>query len=654
VISEYAPFFVIGIATGSIYAIAAMGLVLTYKTSGIFNFGHGAVGAAAAFLFYDLHVRHGIPWPIASVLAVVVFGAAAGLLLELLARGLAGVAPAMKVVGTLGILLAVQGMAVVIFGSSPINLKQFLPDSTFKLGGVFVGYNQLIAALLAALSAVGLSLFFKLTKTGTQMRAVVDDPDLLDITGTSPVRIRRTAWVLGSVFASLAGVLIAPLLSLDATLLTLLVVQAFGAAAIGRFTSLPLTYAGGLLLGVLRELVGKWVGTSDTFSSLPAAVPFLLLFVVLLLSRKGTLPDFGTLVRSRVPERVQVSRNAARVRLVLVLAVALAVPAFAGTKTILYATGMVYVGVFLSLGLLVRLSGQVSLCQVGFMGLGAAFFGQLTTDVGMPWLLALVLAGVFTVPFGALVAVPAIRLSGIYLALATFGYGILLDQIVFRTNLVFGSRAVVFAKRPVLFGIDFTSDTGYYYLVLIIALVLAAGIAGIERARLGRLLRALGDSPIALSTQGATINITRLLVFCLASFVAGIAGALYVPLFGSANGDTFTSFLSLILLTVFAVAGRGAIRPAFIASLLYIVGPGYGSSGLSDALPAIFGIAAILVAVYSNGGGPSSWFARLGANSEWRLARSPVTSRTEGAALVTSKPIEPRLVLAQSRGSGQG
>lgn len=647
-ISEYAPFLVVGIATGSIYAIAAMGLVLTYKTSGIFNFGHGAVGAAAAFLFYELHIRQGLPWPVAAVLAVLGFGAVAGLLLEVLARGLAGVAPAMKVVGTLGILLVVQGTAVIIFGSSPINLPQFLPASTFELGGVFVGYNQLIAALLALAAAAGLSLFFKLTKTGTYMRAVVDDADLLDMTGISPVRIRRTAWILGSMFASLAGVLIAPLLSLDATLLTLLVVQAFGAAAIGRFTSLPLTYAGGLLLGVLRELVGKWVGTSDTLSSLPAAVPFLLLFVVLLVSRRGSLPDYGGVVRAAVKERSQSSRAAVLARLGLAVGVAAAVPAFAGTKTILYATGAVYVGLFLSLGLLVRLSGQVSLCQVGFMGLGAAFFGQLTTDVGVPWLLALVLAGVFTIPFGALVAIPAIRLSGIYLALATFGYGILLDQIVFRTSLVFGSASVVFAPRPVLFGISFKSDTGYYYLVLIISLLLALAVVGIERARLGRLLRALGDSPTALSTQGATINITRLLVFCLASFFAGVAGALYVPLFGSVSGDTFTSFLSLILLTVFAVAGRGAIRPAFVASLLYLVGPGYGSSSLSDALPAIFGLAAIVVAVSSNGQGPATWFSKLGAASTWRLERSPVTARYSGSVPPDPEAHAPEL--AQSRG----
>lgn len=652
-ISEYAPFIVVGVATGSIYAIAAMGLVLTYKTSGIFNFGHGAVGAAAAFLFYDLHVRRGVPWPIAVLLSVVVFGGLAGLLLELLARGLAGVSPAMKVVGTIGILLAVQGLAVVIFGSSPINLPQFLPTSTFELGGIFVGYNQLIAALLAVLSAAGLSLFFKLTKTGTQMRAVVDDPDLLDITGTSPVRIRRTAWVLGSVFASLAGVLIAPLLSLDATLLTLLVVQAFGAAAIGRFTSLPLTYLGGLLVGILRELTGKWVGTNETLSALPSTVPFLLLFVVLLLSRKGSLPDFGTLVRSRSPVKPRAGRAVILTRLAVAFGLALAVPALAGTKTILFATGMVYVGVFLSLGLLVRLSGQVSLCQVGFMGLGAAFFGRLITDAGMPWLLALVLAGVLTIPFGALVAIPAIRLSGIYLALATFGYGILLDQIVFRSDLAYGKRAVVFAERPVLFGIDFTSDAGYYYLVLLIALIMAAGIAAIERERLGRLLRALGDSPIALSTQGATINITRVIVFCLSSFVAGIAGALYVPLFGSANGDTFNSFFSLILLTVFAVAGRGAIRPAFIASLLYIVGPGYGASGLSEALPAIFGLVAIAVAVSSNGGGPNVWLNRLYARSQWRLARSPIRSRNEVAAELSPGPLDPALALAQSRRHGQ-
>ena len=628
-IHEYAPFFVIGIATGSIYAIAAMGLVLTYKTSGVFNFGHGAIGAAAAYLFYELHIRDGLAWPLAGLITIFGFGTVAGLILEPIGRGLAKVVPAMKIVGTVGILLAIQGLITLEFGQAQLVLPQYLPQSTFKFGGVYVGLNQVIVAIIALGAAIGLFLFFKYTRIGTAMSAVVDDADLLDMTGISPVRVRRYAWILGSQFAALAGILIAPLLGLDAILLTLLVVQAFGAAAVGRFTSLPLTYVGGLVLGILHELTGKWVGNSQTLSALPSAVPFLMLFFVLLTTRKGKLPDYGRLVRARV-RTPRAPTVAGRLAFLAVVAAAIAVPDFAGTKTILYATGMVYVGLFLSLGFLTRLSGMVSLCQIGLMAVGAASFGHFQGSQHLPWAIALVLAGLVTVPFGAIVAIPAIRLSGLYLALATFGYAILLEQILYRQSWLFGGSAGVHATRPSLF----STDRGYYYLVLMISAAMALLVWLIQRARLGRLLQALGDSPRALSTQGASINITRVIVFCLAAFLAGIAGALYVPLFGSASGDSFITFQSLIVLAVLAVAGTDIIRASFVAVILYFVVPGYiTSSNTPAALPAIFGSAAIVMALTSNGSGPIAWAARFGAISSWRVRSSPIPERRGGRRL---------------------
>jgi ABC-type branched-subunit amino acid transport system permease subunit len=618
-VSGYLPFLVIGIATGSIYAIAAMGLVLTYKTSGIFNFGHGAVGAAAAFLFYSLHVQVGMPWPLAAGLAVLGFGAVAGLLLELLGRGLAKVTTSFAIVGTLGLLLAVQGLATVIYGPTARPLKPFLPTSTVQLAGVHVGQDQLVAVGLALLTALGLLAFFRRTRTGTAMRAVVDDAELLGMMGTPPARVRRTAWVMGAVFASLSGVLIAPVLGLDATLLTLLVVQAFGAAAVGRFTSVPLAYVGGLLLGVLQQLVGKWVGSSETLAALPVAVPFLLLFAVLLATPPGKFPDYGRAVRVRVraPGRGRAASVAIAVALV-------AAPLATGSRTVVWATALVYAGVLLSLSLLVRLSGQVSLCQVGFTAVGAAAFGHLSGGAHVPWLMALILAGLAAVPLGAIVAIPAMRLSGLYLALATFGFGILLEQVLYRTGLLFGGSAGVRATRPALAN----SDRGYYYLVLLVVAVLAGLVVAVERARLGRLLRALGDSPTALATHGATIGITRLLVFCLSAFIAGVSGALYVPLFGAVNGDAFRSFTSLLLLAVLAVAGSSTVRPALVGAGLFFIAPSYSSDPtVTQALPALFGVAAVAVALTS--ARPRGALVRAAAgNSAWRLAASPLRSRS--------------------------
>ena len=119
-------------------------------------------------------------------------------------------------------------------------------------------------------------------RTGSSMRAVVDNPELLDLSGTDPARVRTASWIIGCGFAALTGVLIGPTLGLEATLLTLLVVQAFGAIAIGRFASLPLTYAGGLMIGVGSALLTRYVASNHSLSGLPSSLPFVVLFVVLI------------------------------------------------------------------------------------------------------------------------------------------------------------------------------------------------------------------------------------------------------------------------------------------------------------------------------------------------------------------------------------
>src|SRR6202035_2582213 len=168
----------------------------------------------------------------------------------------------------------------------------WLPQSTGKVGGVFVGYDQTIITGIALAATIALFLFFRLTRLGLAMRGVVDNPELLDLGGTSPAAVRRWAWIIGSSFATLAGILLAPTLNLDATVLTLLVVQAFGAAAIGRFSSLPLTYAGGLAVGIIASVATKYVVTaSAALAGLPASIPFVVLFLVLIFTPRSRLAD---------------------------------------------------------------------------------------------------------------------------------------------------------------------------------------------------------------------------------------------------------------------------------------------------------------------------------------------------------------------------
>src|ERR1700728_349627 len=519
------PFIVIGLTTGSVYGLAATGLVLSYKTSGVFNFAYGAVAALAVFVFYWLHVLHGMAWPLAAILSVLVLGPIMGLLLELLARRLQRVDHTLQIAATIGLVLWIVGIGSVWLGNVTNSFPSFLPTSTVGILGVNVEWEQIIVVIVSLLGSIGLYFFLQYVRLGRAMRAVVDDPALLAMVGDDPVGVRRWAWVISSTFACAAGLLIAPSLPIDATVLTLLVVQAFGAAAIGYFSSMPLVYVGGLVLGIGGALTTKYVNAVPWLINLPSGLPFIILIIVLLVTPRARLATrrFVTPISNppswQAPMRIRVGTG------VLFVGFLCAIPALVGTNLTIYTSALVLVILLLSLGLLVRTSRQVSLCQYAFAAIGAAAMGHFTSEFGIPWLVALVLAGLVAVPVGALVAIPAIRLSGVFLALATLGFGILLEQVFYDTNLMFGpTTGGIAAPRPdvTILGWHLFSDKGFYYLLLAFVVLTVVIVQAILRGRMGRLLKGLSDSPVALETHGATVNVMKVLVFCISASMAAI------------------------------------------------------------------------------------------------------------------------------------
>lgn len=591
--SDLLPFLVIGLVNGSLYGLAGVGLVLTYKTSGVFNFAHGAVAAVAAYAMYSLHVVHGLPAWLSVVLAVLVAAPMAGLGLEFVARNLARGGTSSKVIATVGVQVGLTGLLVALYGSSALEFPAFLPMETVDLGGVSVTIGQLISVGIALLGVVGLSMFFRLSTLGVQMRAVVDDPALLEMTGTSAKAVRRAAWIVGSGLAGVAGVLLAPTLGLDASLLTLLVVQAFGAAAIGTFSSLPMTYIGGLVLGVGAALVTKYAGSSALLLGLSPSLPFLLLFVVLLVVPRRRLVEGGT-GRDAPPSALRLPRSVQVPLVSALLVIGVLVPAFAGSRLGVFTQVLVFIVIFHSLNLLARTAGLISLCQAAFVGVGAAVFAHLAVGSGLPWALAVLLAGLVAVPVGALVSVPAIRLSGVFLALATFGLGLLAASLAFKSELLFGAGGSLMTRRPA----GFESDRAYYYLCMGLALATCVFVALILRTRSGRLLRAMSDSPLTLSTVGLTVNVTRVAVFCLSAFLAAVAGAFYAALGESVSSLGFNAFVSLTWLAVLGLSGRGQQSAPVIAAVSLILLPSYISDAtINNYLPVLFGVGAVVAAL---------------------------------------------------------
>jgi branched-chain amino acid transport system permease protein len=273
-------FTVIGLVLGGTYALAAMGLVLIYRVSGVLNFAHGAVAMFSTFIAYQVAVKWGLP-SIVGLFAAVAAGMLIGYIVERLTmRPLTGRPALTKVVVTIGWLLILQAAAGIIWGATsyhePVHL---VSRSGFRLIGtpVVVGYDQLTTLIVALVFASATALLLKRTILGTSMRAVADDPDTGRLWGISVNRVTAASWMAGSAMAAVAGVLVTPLINFNTYSLTLIVIAAFTAALIGRLTSLPWTFVGAMFLG-LAETYPRAFFNGAGVSSL---VQFLLMLATL-------------------------------------------------------------------------------------------------------------------------------------------------------------------------------------------------------------------------------------------------------------------------------------------------------------------------------------------------------------------------------------
>jgi ABC-type branched-subunit amino acid transport system ATPase component/branched-subunit amino acid ABC-type transport system permease component len=594
------PFIISGIVAGSVYGMIGVGLVLTFKTSGIFNFGYGALGTLAAYLFYFLSVEHDVPLIISLIVSIGLFGLILGFGLERLAHGLASRPLAAKITATIGILLVVQAGTSLYWGAGSITVDQWLPSGGFSIDGTRVSWAQLITFLIALIATGALYTALHFTRIGKSMRAVVDNPELLALAGTSPVLVRRIAWTVSSAFVALSAILLAPTIGLDPFVLTALVLQGFGAAAFGGFRNILLTFAGGIVIGIVSSSLTKWITEPGILNGLAPSVPFIVLFAVTVLLPKRYLVSEGiSVARSLVtpwkPPITVVTGTAIVAFILLAL-----VPQFVGFRIVGWSTALCYVLLLLSLGLLVRVSGQVSLAHIAFAAIGVVAFSKLTDEAGIPWVPAMVAAGLIAVPIGAMLAIPAIRLSGLYLAVATFGFGYLMQNMFYNTDLMFGTDGVgVPVSQPDVSWLTDDPDHGVYYVILAIVALTVATLLILTRTRLGRILSAMSDSPVGLEANGAGVTVSRVLVFCVSAFLAGIAGALLGVVQVQASVQSYNPLLSITLLALVMIVVGGIPWYAYIGAAGFALVPVYLTEPHTATwLELFFGVSAMVVAVF--------------------------------------------------------
>jgi branched-chain amino acid transport system permease protein len=570
--SEFLAFTVIGIVAGSTYAIAASGLVLTYATSNVFNIAHGAVGMVMTFLYWEVAENRG--WPVWLALPFVLLVAAPllGLFLErVMMRRLTEAPVAISLVVTVGLLVACIGAAQVIWPPAGRNILEFFPGHGVKAGPVRVTVHQIITFAVAGLVALGLYVLLNRTRTGTAMRAVVDNRELLALHGARPGLLSGLSWAMGSSLAALAGILIAPQLTLGYAELTLLVISAYAAAMVGRLKNLPRTFLGALVLGLLTSY-GQWVVTyipkdvvdasGGLVQGTRVALPTLFLLAVMLVMPHEKL-RVGRISGTTLP-RLPSWRRTLIWSGVFLAAVWLVTGGLSQADQSRFGQALCLSLIMLSLVLLTGYGGDVSLCQMSFVGVGAIITAR-TFHAITP--LSVVSAFLVAGAVGVLVAVPALRLRGLYLGLGTMAVAAAMDNMVFPTKLL-GFRfyqGSITIERPSLI----ESERSMVMAVAVTFVLTAMVVLAIRRGKYGRILLASRDSQAACATLGFSTTTVRVLVFGVSAGLAGVAGVLYTGMRVSVGSEDFTFFKSLPLLLFAAVAGLTSVSGALVGGLFY-------------------------------------------------------------------------------------
>jgi len=587
------PFVVIGLFTGSIYGLAAMGVVLTYKTVGVFNFAYGAVAMFCAFTYWELHDNwHLTAWVAMPILFLVV-APILGLVQDALFRPLAGLSAEILIVVSVGVLAALQALVPLVYGQQDRQLQAIFPTTTFVLGShLHVGYDQLGTLLISLAMALGLWALLRRTAFGTSTRAVVDNPDLADMIGVHGDNVRRGAWILSSIFAALVGILISPSQGLDVNELILVVIFAFAPAVLGRLVSLPLAYAGGLALGIIGSVLSKY-SNSGTVANLEAAIPYLALFVLLVVLG-GRLKELGATTQrlsgahapahvpasALTPERTgattkvglggrrwrtKVDRNFPLAGIALALAFLAPLVVTSARWQLVLAGGFIYALIALTLVVLTGWAGQISLAQFSFVGVGAFTAGHLAGGHGEHFVFAAVMGMLFAAPLAMVVGMASLRLSGLYLALATLAFALVMDNLVFNRTDVSNGITGITVPRPHILGISFAGPAALYELAVVVFGVAAIVAYALRAGPMGRRLHILRDSPLAASTLGVNLTVTKLVVFTACGMVAALAGALYGAWQQAITPLDFMWSTSLTLLLLVVLGGRSVISGAVIA-----------------------------------------------------------------------------------------
>lgn len=591
-----------GTPPGTVYALIALGFVLTYKTSGVFNLAFGAQAYISAAMYFQARVEWGWSTLPALGLSVFVLAPLIGLVLErLIFRHLRTGSSVAKLVVAIGLSVALPNLFDVIVGFEAVagrTPQGIVPNGASVFYDPFGVYafsrDELVAMGVAVLGMVALAALFRFSAIGLRMRAVVESSRMTELNGIRADRVSAFSWALSSLFAGTAGVLIAPRFNtLAAPDFFNLVVVAVAAAAIGRLVSLPRALAGGLGLGILIALINTFLPRwSDDHSwlrplqeNITPAMPFVVLFGVLVLwpairrSRDAADPLSG--VDPPPASLAAATRSATLTRATRVFALVFFFVAGVVVFTradaswlFLITQAVILSTIYLSITVITGFAGQISLCQGTFAAIGGFSVFQLADRHGMSVLLAAVIGAAIAAAVGAVLSLPVLRLGGIWVAIATLAFAFFFDAVMVKlpwiggggTSLLQGTRV----PRPTVGPWDFADDRAFLVLALAVFVVVSGAVIQLREGTVGRTLRALRGSEVAAESIGISPARARVTAFAVSAFIAGLGGALLSIHQHNVNyGSNFAPFAALFWLVLVVSLGSRTVEGAAQAGAAY-------------------------------------------------------------------------------------
>ncbi|MFL6239830.1 MAG: ABC transporter permease subunit [Actinomycetes bacterium] len=586
---------VLGIVTGLTYGLLGVGLTLIYKTTRVINFAHGELGALPAIIVPVLVLNHGISYWVAMPLALAA-GAVGGAVMDLcVIRRLADAPRLVVMVATIGVSQILLVVELVIpkvgrYTSSPYPVPF---HASIVIGQLRLTSGNLLILGAAPVLVAGLALFLRRTNVGIASRAAAENREAAELAGIPVRRVSLVVWTIAGLFAAASAVLAGPThptLSTQA-LGPSIMVKALAAAMLGGLSSLPQVFLGGIAIGVL-ELLVLW--------NYPTGGAFELVLLVVVIVSLMLRPGLGRLARggdesswslagsvTALPARVAALRPVIWLRrgsaFAALVAVGVVPLLLTNARLVLLSSVILFAVMALSLVVLTGLTGQVSLGQFAFVGLGALVGGRLSTLGYPPWvaiLYAMAAGGIAA----AVMGIPALRIRGLFLAVTSLGFAVMSSAWLFQQPWLVhrGADSSLQIPRPTWLGISFERERNYCWLSFV---VLIAAIGVVRRYRstgLGRAAMAVRDNETAAAALAVSPRRAKLTAFVLAGVLAALGGYFYGGLLVTfANPDTFSPGGSIDLLSTTIFGGittvTGAVLGAvWVQGIPYFLGGNWG------------------------------------------------------------------------------